>query len=92
MWFMGYDRAIYWDNPPGPGAGWTIVEEIDGEVIETYYSGRGRMTVKEAAEALDVSRKTIYRWAEEGYLRTVPYRGSFRIPNSEVKKLLQEEE
>lgn len=87
-----YKRTIYWDNPQGPGAGWTIEEEIEGEVYETRYEGRGLMTVADAAEALDVNRKTVYRWIEDGEIRAVMKGGALRIPNSEVKQLLLEEE
>ena len=84
-----YERTIIWDNPPG---GWTIEEEIGDEVFRTTYEGRGLMTVADAAEALDVNRKTVYRWVEDEIIGAVLKGGVYRIPNSEVKRLLQEEE
>ena len=67
-------------------------EEIEGEVFETQYEGRGLMTIADAAEALDVNRKTVYRWIEDEEIRAVRKGKHLRIPNSEVKRILEEEE
>ena len=59
----------------------------------TRYEGRGLMTVAEAARALGVNRKTVYRWIVDGAILAVTRGGDeYRIPISEVNRILLEEE
>jgi excisionase family DNA binding protein len=46
----------------------------------------------EAADALRVSRSTIYRMCGEGVLESSKVRGSLRIPRESVIRLLSEED
>ena len=49
------------------------------------------LRVSEAAEALNVSRWTIYRWIEEGRLEATKIgRGSLRVFSSSVQSLVDE--
>lgn len=49
------------------------------------------LRVKEAADALAVSRWTIYRWVEQGRLEgTKIGRGSLRIFRASIEKLVQQ--
>ena len=49
------------------------------------------LRVSEAAEALNVSRWTIYRWIEEGRLEATKIgRGSLRVFGSSVQSLVEE--
>ena len=49
------------------------------------------LRVGEAAEALNVSRWTIYRWVEEGRLEATKIgKGSLRIFQHSVKSLVQD--
>jgi len=48
------------------------------------------LRVSEAAEALNVSRWTIYRWIEEGRLEATKIgRGSLRVFHSSVQALVE---
>ena len=49
------------------------------------------LRVSEAAEALNVSRWTIYRWIDEGRLEATKIgRGSLRVFGSSVQSLVEE--
>lgn len=41
----------------------------------------------EVAEALQVSRSTVYRWIEEGVLQTILKRRPFKVPRWAVEEL-----
>ena len=45
------------------------------------------MSIKDAAEALNRPRITIYRWVEKGKLLFVKFGGIYYIPVSEVERL-----
>jgi len=45
-------------------------------------------TVEEAARLLGISASTVYRWAREGELRTIPVRGRMVVPASSLEQLL----
>jgi excisionase family DNA binding protein len=45
-------------------------------------------TVEEAARLLGISPSTVYRWAREGELRTVPVGGRMVVPASSLEQLL----
>ena len=45
-------------------------------------------TVEEAARLLGISPSTVYRWAREGELRTVPVGGRMAVPASSLEQLL----
>lgn|GEM_PF-2157836 len=52
------------------------------------------LTVKEVAELLRVSRRTVYTWIDEGVIRAVKVndmdKSAIRIPSSEVDRILKE--
>ena len=50
--------------------------------MERYYSTR------EVCEALGIANRTIRRWIKEGRVRAINIGGRWRIPESEVKRLL----
>ncbi|WP_448578519.1 IS607 family transposase [Thermosphaera sp.] len=52
--------------------------------MERHYSTR------EVCEVLGIANRTIRRWIKEGRLRAVNINGRWRIPESEVKRLLGE--
>jgi excisionase family DNA binding protein len=53
--------------------------------------GRELLRVNEAAEALSVSRWTVYRWIEEGKLQgTKIGRGSLRVLRASVAHLIED--
>ncbi|HAA80520.1 MAG TPA: DNA-binding protein [Thermoanaerobacter sp.] len=49
-------------------------------------------TPEEIAENLKVSRKTIYNWIQDGHLKAVKIGHFWRIPESELKRLLKLDE
>jgi excisionase family DNA binding protein len=50
------------------------------------------LTVKEVAEKLKVSKRTIHNWIDEGVIRAVKLRDGLavRIPLSEVERIIKE--
>ena len=48
------------------------------------------LTVSEVAEALRLSRKTLYRHLERGLIRGQKVGGEWRIPASELDRILRE--
>jgi excisionase family DNA binding protein len=50
------------------------------------------LTVKEVAEKLKVSKRTIHNWIDEGVIRAVKLRDGLavRIPASEVERIIKE--
>jgi excisionase family DNA binding protein len=52
------------------------------------------LTVKEVAEMLQVSRRTVYNWIDEGVIRAVKVndkdKSAVRIPSSEIGRIIRE--
>ena len=48
------------------------------------------LTVSEVAETLRVSRKTLYRYLERGLIHGQKVGGEWRIPASELDRILRE--
>ena len=53
--------------------------------MERYYSTR------EVCEILGIANRTIRRWIKEGRIRAVNINGRWRIPESEIKRILGRE-
>ena len=51
---------------------------------------RGFYTTTEAAKMLKVNARTIRRWIDKGYIQAKKIGGRWRIPASEVERLLSE--
>lgn len=45
------------------------------------------VSVKEAAEIFSVTKRTIFRWIEDGIIKAVKIGGTVRIPEEEIERL-----
>ena len=45
------------------------------------------VSVKEAAEIFSVTKRTIFRWIEEGRIKSIMIGGTVRIPEEEIERL-----
>lgn len=57
-----------------------------------FEQNKSLMTVSEAAEALRVSKKTVYRMVEAGQLRAARIRNTIRISPEELDRVAAYEE
>jgi excisionase family DNA binding protein len=48
------------------------------------------VTIEDAAEFANVDRRTIYRWAENGHLRTVQVEGVTLLDGKDFRRYLSE--
>lgn len=78
----------YWDNPPGPNQGLTLVRRTRGREYETRIGPRGSLTQIETAAVLRVSVMTVNRYVRSGMLRGHKEHGVSVICLSEIKRLL----
>ncbi|WP_319589645.1 helix-turn-helix domain-containing protein [uncultured Draconibacterium sp.] len=60
-----------------------LEETITAEKSETYIS------VQTVGEMLDVDRSTLYRWAQQGYLKPIKVGGKNRYRMSDIKKIFE---
>ena len=58
--------------------------------MHTFTHNRIRpVSVREAAEYLTVSKATMYRWIDKGYVKAIRLPGGqFRIPSEEVERMM----
>lgn len=54
-----------------------------------YKGGEKMKTVKEVAEAFRVSKRTIFRWINDGKIEAVKMGRTVRISNEEYSKMMQ---
>jgi excisionase family DNA binding protein len=47
------------------------------------------MTLPEVADALKVSRRTVYRWIKDGDLNAYKFANEYRITESDLKEFLE---
>jgi excisionase family DNA binding protein len=87
---MSPKREIFWENPPGPDSGFYLNETQGRRTTTLYYPGRGLTSIQDAARILDIHPTTIYRWIQDHEVRAVKRDDTWRIPNSELKRLLRE--
>lgn len=80
----------YWDNPPGPDQGLTLIRELRGRDYETYFGPRDSLTQIETAAVLGVSLMTVNRYARSGILKDHKEDGVSVIRLSEIKRFLRE--
>ncbi len=79
----------FWDNPPGPAQGLTLVKQARGREYETRVGPRGSLTQIETAAALGVSVMTVNRYVRSGILRSHTEDGVSVIRLSEIKRFLE---
>jgi len=70
-----------------------LIEALRQYEVRTFTVGNsksdGLLTIKEAAERLKVSRRTIFSWIESGKLKTIHFsKRSVRIPASELVRFV----
>lgn len=53
---------------------------------------REYLTTEEIAEILKVTTKTVRNWLQNGDLRGIRLKGSWRVPKSEFERFLKEKE
>ncbi len=78
---------VFWENPPGPGAGLKVRLVHGGHFYERHVGANGYLTVVEAARVLRRHRAVVYRWAIAGRIKTRRVRGRIVVPVAEVKRL-----
>jgi len=87
---MSPRRRVFFDNPPGLMAGFSVEETVGRRTTRVHFPGRGLSSVQDAAWVLEVHPTTIYRWVEAGELRGVSRDGVLRIPNSDLMEMVRE--
>lgn len=45
------------------------------------------VSVKEAAEMFSVTKRTVFRWIENGQIKAIKIGGTVRIPEEEIDRL-----
>lgn len=45
------------------------------------------VSVKQAAEIFSVTKRTIFRWIEDGRIKAIKIAGTVRIPEEEIERL-----
>ena len=84
--------TVYWDNPPGPRAGVTLVKTIRSRKYEVRVPASGYLTQIEAAAALGVTLMTVNRYVRGKIIRGKRDHGISVIPLKELKRFLRERE
>lgn len=75
---------------------WATPQGWDGDSVMAQSqkhdteSGEALLTVKEAIEALNVSRRTFYRWLKQGRVHTLKVGRRRMVPLSEIERLKKE--
>ena len=82
--------SAYWDNPPGPRQGLTLVREINGRRYSAYVPASGSLTQIETAAVLKVHLTSVNRMVRTGKLKDRRVRGKSMIRLSEIKRMLAE--
>jgi hypothetical protein len=79
----------YWENPPGPSQGITLIRMSRGREYETTIGPRGSLTQIETAAVLGVSVMTVNRYVRAGVLKGHTEDGVSVIRLSEIKRFLK---
>lgn len=62
-------------------------DELDGEVKRQDGTGGPLLSTAEFAQRVGVSRRTVYRWMEKGYLRPLRWGGEWRLRESDMQRM-----
>ena len=81
--------TVYWDNPPGPDQGLTLVRDLRGREYETYVGPDDSLTQIETAAVLRTSLMTVNRYVRSRKLRDRKEWGVSMIPLREIKRFLK---
>jgi hypothetical protein len=82
--------SAYWDNPPGPRQGLTLVREINGRRYTAYVPATGSLTQIETAAVLGMHLMSVNRMVRSGKLKDHEVRGKSMIRLSEIKRVMTE--
>lgn len=83
--------TVYWENPPGPHQGVTLIRAHRGRKFETYIGPRSSVTQIEAAALLGVSLMTVNRYVRSGKLKDHQKGGISMIRLREIKRFRNEQ-
>lgn len=83
-------RIATWSTPIGPKSGFTLEKRIEGRIYQCEIGPRDVLSFAEMADLLSVTVQTIHQWNGQGRLTVVKRAGQYRIPFSQVKRLLIE--
>lgn len=64
--------------------------ELEHSRVTYKWADKEVLTAREAAEYLGVSRKSIYRWTNQGILKPIMLPGEFLISKESIKKMFDE--
>jgi excisionase family DNA binding protein len=64
--------------------------ELEHSRVTYKWADKKVLTAREAAEYLGVSRKSIYRWTNQGILKPIMLPGEFLISKESIKKMFDE--
>ncbi len=84
--------TVYWDNPPGPDQGITLIRELRGRKYQTYVRPGESLTQIETAAVLRLSLMSVNRLVRSKQLRDHKVRGKSMIRLHEIKRFLGERE
>ncbi len=83
--------TVYWDNPPGPDQGITLIRELRGRKYQTYLGPDESLTQIETAAVLRVSLMSVNRLVRSKQLKDHKMRGKkSMIRLREIKRFLGE--
>src|SRR5712692_7983847 len=83
-------RIAMWSDPIGPKSGFGLEKRIEGRVYQCKIGPRDLLSFAEMADLLSVTVQAVHLWHGEKKLKVVKHKGQYRIPFSEVKRLLIE--
>ena len=82
--------SCFWDNPPGPNQGVTLIRTMHGRDWEAYVPPDGSLTQIEAAAVLGVTLMSINRYVRSGMLKDRKENAISMIPLDQIKRFLRE--
>ena len=80
----------YWDNPPCPEQGLTLIRQMHSRDWEAWVPPDGALSQIETAAVLGVTLMTVNRYVNSGKLKGRKERGISMIPLAEIKRFLSE--
>lgn len=81
---------VFWDNPPGPSQGLTLIRHVRGRESQTRVGPSSPLTQIETAAVLGCTLMTVNRYVRSGVLKDQKRHGISMIRLSEVKRFMGE--
>ena len=83
--------SCFWENPPGPNQGLTLVRTMHGRDWEAFVPPDGSLTQIEAAAVLGVTLMSVNRYVRSGMLKDrKEENGISMIPLDQIKRFLRQ--